>query len=176
MRAVLRANALALDLFDKYFMLPSAPNVHKEAEKRGVKVGLLLMDRAFFTTACINLPEERGIDFITPCVCTARVQSAVDSLEREEVLPFSIHDNDSRKVAPFTMVVCWSERRKKLIPFATNVRGRSAKRLVRMIPTEYRRRWGVEAPFRKVKGSLRQDALPFTRDKAGILHDGDDTL
>jgi hypothetical protein len=122
----------------------------EEAERRGVKVRLLLMDRAFFTTECINILRGIGVDFITPCVCNARVQRAVDSLGKEGRLTFSIHDNDSKKVASFTMVVCWSEKNRKLIPFATNVRG-SARRLVKTIPKEYRRRWGIETSFRKVK-------------------------
>jgi hypothetical protein len=123
----------------------------EEAGKRGVKVRLLLLDRAFFATACLNLLDGMALDFITPCVCNARIQGAVDSLGKEEgVLPFSIHDNDSKKLAPFTMVVCRSEKSGKLIPFATNVEG-NAKKLVRTIPKEYRKCWGIETSFRKVK-------------------------
>ena len=121
-----------------------------EAGRRGVKVKLLLLDRAFFTTACINLLKGMAVDFITPCVCNERVQGAVDSLGKEGVLPFSIHDNDSKKVAPFTMVVYWSKRKAKLIPFATNVEG-SVKKLVGTIPGEYKKRWGIETSFRKAK-------------------------
>ena len=120
----------------------------EEAEKRGVKVRLLLLDRAFFTTECINLLE--GVDFIMPCVCNERVQGAVDSFGREGKLPFSIHDNSTKKEAFFTMVVCWSEKKRKFIPFATNVEA-SARRLVEAVPREYRRRWGIETSFRKVK-------------------------
>ena len=123
----------------------------EEAEKRGVRIKLLLLDRAFFTTECINLIKDIGVDFITPCVCNERVQGAVDSLGKEGVLPFSIHDNDSKKVASFTMVVYWSARKAKLIPFATNVRGNAKKLVGGMIPKEYRRRWGIETSFRKVK-------------------------
>jgi len=122
----------------------------EQAGKRGVKVGLLLMDRAFFTTACLNLLRGVAIDFITPCICNARIQDAVRSLGKEGVLPFSIHENDPKGEAPFTMVVCWSKTKRKLIPFATNVE-RSAKELVGTIPKEYRRRWGIETSFRKVK-------------------------
>jgi Transposase DDE domain len=122
----------------------------EEAGKRGVKISLVLMDRAFFTTACLDLLRGMSLDFITPCVCNARIQSAVDSLGKEGVLPFSIHENDPKRVAPFTMVVCWSKKTGKLIPFATNVEG-SAKKLVRTIPSEYRKRWGIETSFRKVK-------------------------
>ncbi len=113
----------------------------EEAEKRGVKIKLLLLDRAFFTLECINLLDGMSTDFIMPCVCNGRIQSAVDSLGREGIImPFSIHDNNSKKVASFTMVVYWSEKKGKLIPFATNVDW-DMTRLVRMIPKEYRRRW-----------------------------------
>ena len=121
----------------------------EEAGKRGVKVKLLLLDRAFFTTACLNLLTEMAVDFITPCVCNARIQGAVDSLGKEGIMSFSIHDS-SKTEAAFTMVVYWSKTKRKLIPFATNIRG-SARELVGTIPKEYRRRWGIETSFRKVK-------------------------
>lgn len=46
----------------------------------------------------------------------------------------------------------WSNNEKgRFIPFATNVVEGDVRRLVRMIPREYRRRWGIETSFRKVK-------------------------
>ena len=114
-----------------------------------MKVRLLLLDRAFFTVECIDLLKGLGLEFVMPCVCNERVQGAVDSFGREGRLPFSICDS-SRSEATFTMVVCWSEKKGKLVPFATNVEG-GARRLVRTIPKEYRRRWGIETSFRKVK-------------------------
>ncbi len=122
----------------------------EEAEKRGVRIKLLLLDRAFFTVDCINLLKELRIKFVIPCVCNERVQGAVDSLGKEGRLPFAIHDS-SKNEASFTMVVYWSERKMKLIPFATNVEQRDLRKLVSMIPKEYRRRWGIETSFRKVK-------------------------
>jgi len=121
----------------------------EEARKRGVKIQHLLLDRAFFTVECINLLKELRIQFVMPCVCSERVQGAVDSFGREGRLPFAIHDS-SKNEATFTMVVYWSEKKLKFIPFATNIEG-DARRLVRMIPKEYRRRWGIETSFRKVK-------------------------
>ena len=112
---------------------------------------LVLLDRAFFTVECINLLKEMGVDFITPCVCNERVRRAVNELGKEGRLPFSIRDSHQVEEASFTMVVSWSERQKKLIPFATNVEERDAKRLVKKIPKEYKRRWGIETSFRKVK-------------------------
>ncbi|MDG7016356.1 MAG: transposase [Nitrososphaerota archaeon] len=123
----------------------------EEAEERGVRVKLLLMDRAFFTVECINLLKGRGVKFVTPCILNERVQRAVDSLGREGILPFSIRDSHQVEEASFTMVVALGKDRKKLMPFATNLDGANARRFVKRIPKEYRRRWGVETSFRKVK-------------------------
>ena len=146
-------NGVRLCVYSRPVTLPDAKGdvvreLIEEARKRGVRVKLLLLDRAFFTVECINLLKEFGIEFVMPCVCNERVQAAVDS-GREGRLLFAIHDS-SKDEATFTMVVYWSWKKGKLIPFATNVEG-SAKRLVGMIPREYRRRWGIETSFRKVK-------------------------
>jgi len=123
----------------------------EEAGRRGVRVKLLLMDRAFFTVECINLLKGMGVRFVTPCVLNERVKRAVNSLGRESTLPFSIRDSHQVEEASFTMVVAWSKNKKKLLPFATNVDWKDARRLVRRVPKEYRRRWGIETSFRKVK-------------------------
>ena len=127
-----------------------------EARRSGVKIKIILLDRAFFTVECINLLKNLGLQFIMPCVCNERVQSAVDSFGGNEgKLPFSIHDS-SKNEATFTMVMYWSRAKGKFIPFATNVEG-STRRLVGTIPKEYRKRWGIETSFRKVK-----DVFPMT--------------
>ena len=117
-----------------------------EAEKRGIRIKLLLLDRAFYTVDCINLLDELRIRFIMPCVCNQRVDDAVSSLGKEGTLPFEIRDN-SKHSARFTMVVYKRKRDGKLIPFATNIRRPS----VKMVPRGYRRRWGIETSFRKIK-------------------------
>ena len=123
----------------------------EEAERRGVKVKLVLLDRAFFTVECIDLLKGLGLKFVMPCVCNERGQREVDTFGREGRLPFAIRDSHQVEEASFTMVVCWSEKKGKLIPFATNVEARNAMSLVAEIPKEYRRRWGIETSFRKVK-------------------------
>jgi hypothetical protein len=115
----------------------------EEAGRRGVRIKLVLLDRAFFTVECINLLKGLGLEFITPCVCNERVQGAVDSFGKEGKLPFAIHDS-SKNEASFAMVVYWSKEKGRFIPFATNVEG-SVRRLVRTIPKLYRRRWGIES-------------------------------
>jgi len=131
----------------------------EEARKRCVKIKLVLLDRAFFTVECINLLKGLGLRFITPCVCNERVQGAVDSFGKEGKLPFSIHDS-SKNEASFAMMVYWSKEKGRFIPFATNVEG-SVRRLVRTIPKLYRRRWGIETSFRKVKEVFPMTTSPL---------------
>jgi len=131
----------------------------EEAGKRGVKIKLVLLDRAFFTVECINLLRGHDLRFIMPCVCNERVQGAVDSFGKEGKLPFAIHDS-SKNEATFTMVVYWSREKGKFIPFATNVDG-NVRRLVRTIPKQYRRRWGIETSFRKVKEVFPMTTSPL---------------
>lgn len=57
------------------------------------------------------------------------------------------------------MVVCWSEKKRKFIPFATNVE-RSARRLIEAVPKEYRKRWGIETSFRKAKEIYGRTSSP----------------
>ena len=111
----------------------------EEAERRGVKIKLVLLDRAFFAVVCINLLKGLGLKFVMPCACNERVQREVDSFGREGRLPFPTRDSHQAEEASFTIVACWSEKNGKLIPLATNVEG-NARRLVRTIPKEYRRR------------------------------------
>lgn len=107
-----------------------------------MKIKIILLDRAFFTVECINLLKELRLQFIMPCVCNERVQSAVDSFGGNEgKLPFSIHDS-SKNEDTFTMVMYWIRVKGKFIPFATNVEG-STRKLVGTIPKEYRKRWGL---------------------------------
>ena len=119
-------NGVRLCVYSRPVTLPDAKGdvvreLIEEARKRGVRVKLLLLDRAFFTVECINLLKEFGIEFVMPCVCNERVQAAVDS-GREGRLLFAIHDS-SKDEATFTMVVYWSWKKGKLIPFATNIEG-----------------------------------------------------
>src|SRR3990172_10434744 len=59
------------------------------------------------------------------------------------------------------MVVYWSREKGKFIPFATNVEGRSVRKLVRTIPKQYRKRWGIETSFRKVKEVFPMTTSPL---------------
>ena len=131
----------------------------EEAGRRGLRIKLVLLDRAFFTVECINLLKELRLRFIMPCVCNERVKGAMDSFGTEGKFLFSILDN-SKNDATFTMVVYWNREKGKFIPFATNIEG-SARKLVRTIPKQYRKRWGIETSFRKAKEIFPMTTSPL---------------
>lgn len=139
-------------------LLDSKADVVRElieaSRRRGVRIRYLLLDRAFFTVECINLLKSMGIRFIMPAVKNERVRKAMESAA-EKALEFSIHDSDGGE-ASFTMPL---HRREDgvILAFATNIDDPS---ILDAIPEEYRRRWGIETSFRKVKGVYGMTTSP----------------
>jgi hypothetical protein len=77
---------------------------------RGIKIKMLLVDRAFFTVDCTNALDEMEIKFIMPCVANERVQSAIDTLGRTgKIDKFPIY-NSERAEATFTMIVVRNDK------------------------------------------------------------------
>lgn len=131
-----------------------------QALARGIKIKILLVDRAFFTVACINILTEMEIKFIMPCVGNERVKAAIDTLGRTgKIEKFPIY-NANRMEATFTMVVVRNDKG-ELIGFATNITGWSVQYLVRRIPKEYRKRWSIETTFRKIKEIVGMTTSPL---------------
>jgi hypothetical protein len=82
-----------------------------QAMARGIKIKMLLVDRAFFTVDCTNALDEMEIKFIMPCVANERVQSAMDTLGRTgKIDKFPIY-NANRTEARFTMIVVRNDKR-----------------------------------------------------------------
>ena len=135
-----------------------------QAMARGIKIEILLVDRAFFTVDCINTLKEMKVKFIMPCVGNERVAAAIDTLGKTgKIANFPIH-NIQHDEATFTMVVVRNDR-KKLMGFAANISGWSVQYLVRRIPKEYRKRWSIETTFRKMKEivGMTTSSLPELR-------------
>jgi hypothetical protein len=118
----------------------------EEARWRGVKIRYLLLDRAFFTVECMNLLKGMGIDFIMPAVKNERVRAVMETAT-EKSFQFSIHDSNGDE-ASFTMLLHRRESDGTMLAFATSMDDPG---ILEVIPDEYRRRWGIETSFRKVK-------------------------
>jgi len=118
----------------------------EDAKKMGVRIKHLLLDRAFFTVECINLLKSLSIEFIMPCVRNGRVKDAISSAS-ERAFQFSIHD-ENKNEASFTMLLYRREADGAILAFATSMNDAG---ILDAVPDEYRKRWGIETSFRKVK-------------------------
>lgn len=132
-----------------------------EALARGIKIKMLLVDRAFFTVDCISTLDEMRIEFIMPCVGNERVNSAIDTFGKTgKIAKFPIYNAQGAE-ASFTMVVVRNDKG-ELMGFATtNITGWSAQYFVRRIPKEYRKRWSIETTFRKMKEIVGMTTSPL---------------
>lgn len=131
-----------------------------QALARGIKIKMLLVDRAFFTVDCINALDEIKIKFIMPCVGNERVKAAIDTFGKTgKITKFPIY-NSERVEATFSMVIVRNDKG-ELMGFATNITGWSVQYFVRRIPKEYRKRWSIETTFRKMKEIVGMTTSPL---------------
>lgn len=129
-----------------------------EAKARGVHVGLVLLDRAFFTIDVITTLLRLKVHFIIPAVKNDKVKEAMLNFDKKEPAKrFTL--GDQKKSVSFNLVIYprppeQLPKVKKLsvydlyFGFATNLLRSLASELPMFIPSEYRRRWGIETGFR----------------------------
>jgi putative transposase len=129
-----------------------------EAKARGVHIGLVLLDRAFFTVDVITTLLRLGVYFIIPAVKNGKVKKAMLNYDKEEPAKrFTL--GDQRKSVSFNLVIYprieeQLPKKKKLnvddlyYGFATNFPRSLAVKVPTLIPSEYRCRWGIETGYR----------------------------
>jgi putative transposase len=129
-----------------------------EARARGVHIGVVLLDRAFFTIDVITTLMRLGVRFIMPVVKNDKVKRAMLDYDKgEPAKRFTLGDRG--KSVSFNLAVY--PRPKEHLPrkkkpsvydlyfgFATNLPRSLAAELPAFIPSEYRRRWGIETGYR----------------------------
>lgn len=127
-----------------------------EAKARGAHIGILLLDRAFFTIDVIMTLKRLGVHFIIPAVKNDKVKEAMLNYNKDErARRFTL--GDKRRFVSFNLAIYPREhlpKKKKLniddlyFGFATNLPRSLASRVPSFIPSEYKRRWGIETGFR----------------------------
>lgn len=129
-----------------------------EAKARGVHIGIVLLDRAFFTIDVITTLLKLNVRFIIPAVKNNKVKEAMLHYDKKEPTKrFTL--GDWKKSVNFNLVIYprtaeQLPKNKKLnvcdlyFGFATNLPRFLAVKLPAFIPCEYRRRCGIETGFR----------------------------
>lgn len=129
-----------------------------QAKARGVHIYLVLLDRAFFTVDVITTLLRLRVHFIIPAVKNDKVKQVMQNYDKEEPAKrFKL--GDRKKNVRFNLVIYprtaqQLPKKKKLnvcdlyFGFATNLSRSLANRLPVFIPSEYRRRWGIETGYR----------------------------
>jgi len=129
-----------------------------EAKARGIRISVVLLDRAFFTIDVIEMLKRLGVYFIIPAVKNDKVKEAMLNYDDEEPAKrFML--GDKKKSVTFNLYLYRRPaeqlpKKKKLkvhdlyFGFATNLPRSLAVKLPSFIPQEYRRRWGIETGYR----------------------------
>lgn len=135
----------------------------EEAKRIGVHVGLVLLDRAFFTVEVITTLKKLWVRFIMPAVKNRRVKDAISRHHRFEAEPiqrFTLGRGDRAVGLHLAIYPKPREKAEKIqrlydryLTFATNISKPRAGQFSILIPKEYRRRWGIETGFR-VQGTI----------------------
>jgi len=134
-----------------------------EAKARGVYIRVVLLDRAFFTIDVITALKRLGVRFIMPAVKNNKVKQTIRNYKEGPVKRFVL--GNRRKNVSFNLAIYPRPeqrlpKKKKLtvydlyFGFATNIPMSSAANIPAFIPSEYRRRWGIETGYR-VQGSVK---------------------
>lgn len=128
----------------------------KGARNQGIKMGLLLMDREFFSTHVITRLNRLQQTFIMPCKKTAGIKKAIleyASGNRQYISRYTM--KSSIEKVSFTLVILPKKTGSgkegnvcdRYLVFATNIsRGRILLNVHRL-PEEYRKRWGIETGY-----------------------------
>jgi hypothetical protein len=132
----------------------------EQARLREVEVSLLLLDREFFSAACMARLEKSGQRYLMPCKLTSRTKEAIREHaqgKRRRVSRCRITSTEGREGAYNVVILprkgCEKETDplKRYIAFATNIPTRFVTWNVRRIPDDYKMRWGIETGYSGVE-------------------------
>ena len=123
------------------------------ARNAGASLGIVMMDREFFSSEVIKTLDVMGISYLMPCRNTSAVVDAIDEFEkkRRDTRSSCVITGTGQPV-PYNMIIAKRKKKKdallphdRFIGFATNVADINVE--------EYGRRWGIETGYRIIENA-----------------------
>lgn len=120
-----------------------------EYSSKRVKINRVYLDRAFFSSSCISIFNQRHVKFITPCTQNSRIKKLL------EIMPAPTVIKDYQMgLTRFNVVIVKDEHGIKRA-FATNIDfNENEPNLSERLFLLYSRRWSVETSYRMLKHSF----------------------
>ena len=135
-----------------------------EARARSIHISIVLLDRAFFTVDVIETLKRLGVYFIIPAVKHDTVKEAMQNYdEKQPAKRFTLGNKQCSvtfNLYLYKRSALQLPKKKKMavsdlyFGFATNLPRSYASKLPSFIPSEYRRRWGIETGYRVQDNAL----------------------
>ena len=135
----------------------------KKIDRAGLHPPLYLLDRGFYSVACIKALKDAGRKFLMPAPKNARIKRLIEAHHHRggggtgAASLFSMSNRDFGSVS-FNLLIVRKDNYKESDPvtdqyvaFATNLPCRTRDDLVKTIPETYRERWIIETAFRVIK-------------------------
>ena len=126
-----------------------------DINRNEIKIRLTLLDREFFSAAVIHEIKQNHDVFIMPARKTPGIKKAILQYvngNREAISEYRIHSS-SGHVESFTLVIMPSLNPRasnvidRYIVFATNVSPKEVSQNIAEIPSQYKKRWGIETGY-----------------------------
>lgn len=133
----------------------------KKIGRSGLHPSLCLLDRGFFSVACILVLRNAGQNYLMPAVMNRRIKKVVARYHQGEIGAATRFTMSSPEFGPvsFNLLVVKKDKAKKSDPieeqyvaFATSLPCRTKEELIEILPQTYRERWIIETAFRVIKG------------------------
>ena len=121
----------------------------KKIQRTGLKPSLYLVDRGFFSVACISVLQSMAMHYLMPAVKNARVKKIIEKYDKKEIDAASSFTMSSKEFGSvsFNLLIVKKDKFKESDPvedryvaFATNIPCRTKEDLVKTIPETYRKR------------------------------------
>ncbi len=156
----IRAQLGCYPLYDNKSNADFVRKLLSDGINNGIKIGLVLVDREFFTAGVISEIKQMKLKFLMPAKKTARVKDAIIEFvngDRESISPYTI-TSASGHIESFTLVILPNKNARKksniidqYVVFATNLTPKEISQNMQNIPTDYKKRWGIETGYACVR-------------------------